>query len=154
VITILFTALQALALIRCEDALMSTVYEGETKIESTRLCVEDQQREGARARVQAIASTNCRDTENEKPCLAYAKAQEVHRYRGLKAFDLCLKLGGEPQSLKFQMTSLGVGVWHVTDRCRFDLDYSYLDTKSFAGRGPFKPQSISSSSTDDPNRKQ
>jgi hypothetical protein len=135
------TVLQAFAVVRCEDALMSTVYEGKTRIESTRLCVEDQQREGAKARVQAIASTNCRDAENEKPCLAYTKAREAAAFSGLKPFDLCLKLGGEPESLKFQMTSLGIGVWHMTDRCRFDLDYSYLDTTSFAGRGPFRPQS-------------
>lgn len=138
-ITLLFLSLQAFAVVRCEDALMSTVYEGKEKVESTRLCVEDQQREGAKARVQAITSTNCHDTEGAKPCLAYAKAREAPAFANLKPFDLCLKLGGEPESIRFQMTSLGIGVWHSTDRCRFDLDYSYLDTKSFAGLGIFKP---------------
>ncbi len=125
---------------RCEDALMSTIFEGATRVESTRLCVDDQQRDGTSARVQAIASTNCRDSEIEKPCLAYKKSREARDLPPMSPFDLCLKLGGEPESLKFQMTSLGIGVWHATDRCRFDLDYSYLDTRSFSGTGPFKPQ--------------
>lgn len=144
-IALLFYVSQALAIVHCEDALMSAVHEGQDRIESTQLCVDDEQREGAKARVQAIASTNCHDLDKEKPCLAYSKAREaadlvVREKIAPTGFDLCLRLGGEPESIRFQMTSLGVGVWHVTDRCRFDLDYSYLDTNSFSGRGPFKPQ--------------
>ena len=130
----------AFAKVHCDEALMSSVVEGKKRVESTRLCVEDEQREGSRARVQAIASENCRDENSEKPCLAYTKAREAADYsKRLSGFELCLKMGGEPESIRFQMTALGVGAWHVTDRCRFDLDYSFLDTQSFSGKGPFKP---------------
>jgi hypothetical protein len=107
--------------------------------------VDNEQRPGASATVQAIASENCRSEHDEKTCLALAKAKEaqdlvVASRVAPPGFDLCLRLGGEPESIRFQMTALGVGIWHTTDRCRFDLDYSYLDTTSFSGRGPFKPR--------------
>lgn len=155
-IALLFLVFQAKAAIVCGDALMKSIVDGEEKVESTRLCVDDEQRLGSKARVQAIASFNCRDENGARPCLAYAKARDAFTTGAPVApngFDLCLRAGGEPQSIAFQMDKLGAGLWHTTDRCRFDLDYSYLDTKSFAGTGPFRPQTTSTSDADDPKNK-
>lgn len=129
----------------CRDSLVSMTVDGKEKVESTRLCVNVLTRPSGKPQIQAIASENCVSPKpNASACVALRKAQDATFRTATSSvdliasptFDLCLRLGGEPSSLKFQLG----GTWHVTDRCLFTEDYSYIDTRSLSriGESPFK----------------
>lgn len=116
----------------CRDSLVASIVDGKERVESTRVCVNEFSRPSGSNLIQALASENCAKGK----CAALRKAMEQQglprpareKYQSIapKRFDFCLRLGGEPASLKFQWNS----IWHVSDRCLFTEDYSYIDTMS------------------------
>ena len=123
----------------CRESLVSQVVDGVERVESTRICVDLLSRPSGRPLIRAIASENCLKsivTSRPSSCMALKKAEEVQSVPPIetrsmvapKDFDLCLRLGGEPSSLRFQLN----GLWHVTSRCLFRDDFSFIDTESFS----------------------
>lgn len=138
--------------VSCRDALVSTVVNGEERVESTRLCVDLWTRPSGRSEVTAFASESCvKPKTPAQTCFAFKRATEITARGRARVeqpiahpnFDLCLRLGGEPMSVRFQIggqsSNLKSNQWQVSDRCQFIEDFSYVDLRSLADfdRSPF-----------------
>lgn len=128
----------------CGESLVAFTVGNEIRTESTRICVNEFNRPSSAAQIQAFTSESClkrddRKVDGAKECVAFRKAREValspasfipskaNRIAPARV-DLCLRLGGEPESVRFQWKN----VWQTSDRCRFDEDFSYLDLMSLS----------------------
>lgn len=128
------TATLAIAAERCKTTLVRTHVDGQPRVETTRLCVDDETRPSAQPEPGFLISESCLKSK----CLAYEGASKIRAEVGksnpfAKRFALCTLHGGRAEVIEFQWN----GRWQPSDRCVFEKDHSFVDTMSLVGLGRF-----------------
>ena len=120
----------AMAKEKCATALVRTYVDGKPRVETTRLCVDDETRPSAQPEPGFLIAETCL----KKGCLALASVATIERPTSFtKRFKACSRGGGRPEVIEFQWN----GRWQPSDRCVFEKDHSFIDTMSLIGQGRF-----------------
>lgn len=139
VLAVSIAALPAFSKERCAQALVRTYVDGKPRVETTRLCLDDETRPGAPPEPGFLISERC---VRAKYCRALAAAYELSTENAKKRksdhftrrFQLCKVKGGRPEVIEVQWD----GKFQPSDRCVFN-DHSFIDTMSLVGLGRFAP---------------
>lgn len=131
----------ALAAEKCKTTLVRTYVDGRPRVETTRLCVDEQTRPTAQPEPGFLISAAC--LKKKSKCRALEAAADIRGEIGsadvfLRRFKLCALRGGRPEVIEFQWN----GRWQPSDRCVFEKDHSFIDTMSLIGWGRFQPPQV------------
>lgn len=121
---------------KCQTTLVRTYVDGQPRVETTRLCVDEKTRPTAQPEPGFLLSESCLKTK----CFALEISAKIQNEIGgtpafTKRFPLCASNGGRPEVIEFQWN----GRWQPSDRCVFENDHSFIDTMSLIGQGRFSP---------------